>query len=213
MEAVPERMKQRESECQSSHSKYKSNTNKIISDYFRMKNEGSPIRLVSVNEPMPTDLAIVLKELGAGDSRFQGTTFGRGECDLQTFLQECRDAEDGDKIPADRVPQSTFWLVNDCNKVVGIVRVRHRLNERLLQYGGNIGYYIHPSERGKGYGKKTLQLALAKLRQLGASRALLTVHPLNTASTQIVRANGGVPDGLGKDPLSEEIADRYWIEL
>jgi predicted acetyltransferase len=178
-----------------------------------MKNEGRAIRLVSVNEPTPTDLELVLEELGAGDSRFRGTTFGSGECDLQTFLQECRDAENDGKISTDKVPQSTFWLVNDCNKVVGIVRVRHRLNERLLQYGGNIGYYIHPSERGKGYGKKALQLALAKLRQLGTSRALLTVHPLNTASAQIVLANGGVPDGRGKDPLYEEIAVRYWIEL
>lgn len=178
-----------------------------------MKTEDSAIRLVSAHEPTPTDLAVVLKELGAGDSRFQGTTFGRGERDLQTFLQECRDAEDADKIPAERVPQSTFWLVNDCDKVVGIVRVRHRLNERLLQYGGNIGYYIHPSERGKGYGKQALQLALGQLRQLGAARALLTVHPDNTASAKIVMACGGVLDVQGKDPLSAEIADRYWIEL
>ena len=184
-----------------------------VETHFHMKNEDRAIRLVSAHEPTPADLAVVLKELGAGDSRFKGTTFGRGECDLQTFLQECRDAEDDGKISADKVPQSTFWLVNDCNKVVGIVRVRHRLNENLLQYGGNIGYYIHPSERGKGYGKKALQLALGRLRELGASRALLTVHPLNTTSARIVLANGGVPDGRGKDPFSEEIADRYWIEL
>jgi predicted acetyltransferase len=170
-------------------------------------------RLAGLTELAPTDLKMILKELGAGDARFRGTSFGRGECDLQTFLQQCRDEEDGQKIPADKVPQSTFGLVNEHNRVVGIVRVRHRLNERLLQYGGNIGYYIRPSERGKGYGKQVLQLALRQLRQLGATRALLTVHPDNTASAKIVLANGGVPDGQGKDPLSVEIADRYWIEL
>jgi predicted acetyltransferase len=178
-----------------------------------MKNEADALRLVSSNESPPAELELVLKELGAGDSRFQGTTFGRGECDLSTFLQECRDAEDAGKIPADKVPQRTFWLVDHGDKVVGLVRVRHPLNERLLQYGGNIGYYIRPAERKKGYGKRALQLALGKLRNLGATRALVTVHPLNTASARIVRANGGVPAGPGKDPASEAIADRYWIEL
>lgn len=174
---------------------------------------GQATRLVSLAELASADLEAVLKELGAGDARFRGTSFGRGENDLQTFLQQCRDEEAGQKLPADKVPQSTFGLLNEQNRVVGIVRVRHRLNERLLHYGGNIGYYIHPSERGKGHGKQALQLALGQLRQLGATRALLTVHPDNKASAKIVVACGGVPDGQGKDPLSAEIADRYWIEL
>jgi len=178
-----------------------------------MNNETDAIRLVSPNEPPPGELELVLRELGGGDARFNGTTFGRGECDLPTFLQHCRDAEDAGKIPADRVPQHTFWLVDRSNKVVGIVRVRHPLNEQLLQYGGNIGYYIRPAERGKGYGKTALRLALERLRQLGATRALLTVHPFNTASARVVLACGGVAEGQGKDPDSDEIADRYWIEL
>jgi hypothetical protein len=50
-------------------------------------------RLVSCSEPMPKNLEELMRELGAGDYRFWGTTFGRGECDLETFLQECRDSE------------------------------------------------------------------------------------------------------------------------
>lgn len=71
------------------------------------QNESNAARLVHPTEPSPFELEIVLKELGAGDRRFRGTTFGRGECDLQTYLQECHDAEDSAKIPADKVPQST----------------------------------------------------------------------------------------------------------
>jgi predicted acetyltransferase len=170
-------------------------------------------RLVSAFEEIPANLEEALRELGAGDSRFGGTSFGRGETDLQTFLQQCRDAEKPDNIPADLVPQSIFWLVDTNNGVVGIMRVRHRLNERLLQYGGNIGYYVRPSERGKGYGKLLLRYCLEKLRLLGASRALLTVNPLNIASRRVVLANGGVPDGQGIDPVSREVVDRFWIEL
>jgi len=183
-------------------------------DFLRMGIPlGQATRLVGLAEPAPIDLEVVLRELGAGDSFFRGTTFGRGECDLPTFLQQCRDEEEGKNLPADKVPQSTFWVVNDHNQMIGMVRVRHRLNERLLQYGGNIGYYIRPAARGKGHGKVVLQLALEKLRRLGASRALLTVHPHNIVSARVVSANGGLADTQGKDPVSGEIVDRYWIEL
>jgi len=162
---------------------------------------------------VPAGLEEVLKELGAGDSRFKGTSFGRGECDLRTFLRECSDAEAGRNLPADRVPQSTYWLVNDRGRVVGIVRVRHRLNARLQQYGGHIGYYVRPSARGHGYGKLALRLALEKLRQRGVRRALLTVNPSNTHSSRVVLANGGVRDGQGTDSVSGEVVDRFWIDL
>jgi len=152
-------------------------------------------------------------ELGAGDSRFHGTSFGRGECHLPAFLQECQDFEKGWNLPPDKVPQSTYWLVNDRHQAVGIVRVRHRLNESLLQHGGHIAYYIRSAERSKGYGKLALRLGLEQLRDLGADRALLTVNPANTHSRRVVFANGGVQDGQGADPISGEIVDRFWIEL
>ena len=170
-------------------------------------------RLSSFAEAVPANLADILRELGPGDNRFSGTSFGRGECDLQTFLQECRESENGSNIPADKVPQSTYWLVSDRERAVGIVRVRHRLNARLLQYGGHIGYYVQPSERGKGYGRLALRLGLEQLHRLGVDRALLTVNPMNTLSKRVVLANRGVPDGQGTDPVSGEIVDRYWIEL
>ena len=181
-----------------------------------MKNRtpiGTVARLMSSAEAGPANLAEVLRELGAGDFRFSGTSFGRGECDLPTFLQECWDNEYGRSIRPDKVPHSSYWLVGKTEQVVGIVRVRHRLNERLLQYGGHIGYYVRPSERGQGYGKWALQLALERLRRLRVDRALLTVNPANLPSQRVVLANGGVPEGQGTDPISGEIVDRFWIRL
>ncbi|HEY4247081.1 MAG TPA: GNAT family N-acetyltransferase [Lacunisphaera sp.] len=176
-------------------------------------NSGNLARLLSSTEEVPANLADVLRELGAGDNRFSGTSFGRGEGNLQAFLQECSDSENGRNLPTDKVPQTTCWLVNDGVRVVGIVRVRHRLNPRLLQYGGHIGYYVRPSERGKGYGRLALGLGLERLRSLGVGRALLTVNPVNTISGRVVLANGGILDGQRMDPVSGEVVDRYWIRL
>jgi len=169
--------------------------------------------LMKSGEAVPQDLEVVLLELGAGDNRFKGTSFGRGECSLAEFLQECKDGEDERMISAHMVPQSVCWLMVDSGRMVGIVRVRHRLNERLIQYGGHIGYYVRPSERGKGYGKEALRLGLSRLGELGVSRALLTVNPSNIASIQVVLSNRGVQDGQGIDSVSGEVVNRYWIDL
>jgi predicted acetyltransferase len=178
------------------------------------KSPNEPVaRLVGCTETVPENLEDLLRELGPGDHRFSGTSFGRAECDLQAFLQECRDSESGRNIPTDKVPQSTYWLANESQLAVGVVRVRHRLNDRLFQYGGHIGYYVKPAERGRGYGKLALRLGLEQLRGLGVDRALLTVNPANLFSIRVVLANGGIQDGQGIAPVSGEVVNRYWIKL
>jgi predicted acetyltransferase len=162
----------------------------------------------------PPDLAAFLRELGGGgDGGFGGTSFGRGTATLDEFLRSCCDGEDPAKVAPGFVPQSIFWLMDNGSQIVGMMRVRHCLNDRLLQFGGHVGYYVRPSERGKGHAKEALRLALAHLRKLGLTRALVTVDPTNTASIRVVLANGGTLDGQGSDPESGAVVNRYWIEL
>jgi len=95
------------------------------------KASASAVRLVSAAESAPKELEAVLLELGAGNSRFNGTSFGRGECDLPAFLQECRDAEDAAIVPDHLVPQSTYWLVDNSDKAVRLLRAGIGTAERL----------------------------------------------------------------------------------
>ncbi len=49
------------------------------------------------------------------------------------------------------VPSEVFLAVRQSDdKVVGFIDFRHPLSPFLLQYGGNIGYSVLPSERRKG---------------------------------------------------------------
>ena len=93
------------------------------------------------------------------------------------------------------------------NRVVGMINIRHTLNEHLKKCGGNIGYSVRTTERGKGYGKKMLSLSLSYLKALGNNRALVTCNVANEASRRIILDNKGVyedtVDGI----------ERYWIEL
>jgi predicted acetyltransferase len=171
------------------------------------------MRLERASENPPAGLANLLREIGEGESGFGGTSFGRGTATLEEFLRSCIDGEDAAKILPQFVPQTVFWMIDDNNQAVGMVRMRHFLNARLLQHGGHIGYYVRRSERKKGYATQALRLALDQLRRRGVERALITADPNNTASTRVIIANGGTFDGEGKDPESGHIGHRYWINL
>jgi len=54
---------------------------------------------------------------------------------------------------------ATIYLAMLGDMVVGMIQIRHELNEHLSQVGGHIGYSIAPSLRGRGYGSRQLALA------------------------------------------------------
>lgn len=110
------------------------------------------------------------------------------------------------------VPQTTFWLV-DGTTYLGRIAIRHELNEDLRQVGGNIGYDIRPSMRGRGLGTFQLALGLKKARELGLARVLLTCDHDNRGSRKVIERNGGQPENEGVIPGSGQRVRRYWIEL
>ena len=129
---------------------------------------------------------------------------------LDNYIQLTSDNEKGENLPDDWVPSTTYWLI-DNNKFVGHTNIRHKLNDYLSKIGGNIGYYIRPSSRNKGYGTKILELALIKAKQLGLKKVSITCDEHNIASKKIIEKNKGQYQdkvtGEGNPKL------RYWIEL
>lgn len=129
------------------------------------------------------------------------------------YLKKVRDYEKGINLPEETVPCSVYFLFNESeSKILGCIAVRHKLNEALAFSGGNIGYLTAPSERGKGYGKEMLRLALDKCRQIGLKRVLLTCDKNNTASSGVMKANGAI---FSEEFVNEDgtLRERYWIEL
>lgn len=96
-------------------------------------------------------------------------------------------------IPSEKsVPSKTFFLIreND-NKIVGMIHIRLVLNEMLKELGGNIGYSIAPSERGKGYNKINLYLALVECKKNNMDIVMLDCVKDNVASWKTIIALGG----------------------
>jgi predicted acetyltransferase len=132
--------------------------------------------------------------------------------DFPSMVQFLKDREIGENLQEGWVPDSTYWLVSEDPKVLGVVNIRHKLTNYLFNAGGHIGYGIRPSERRKGYATRLLSQSLDKAKELGIYKVLVVCNESNTASEKTILNNGGVPD---TDFVEENgnVIKRYWIDL
>ncbi len=86
----------------------------------------------------PNGLEEFLLALGKGEKGFGGTAFTDGELSLGEYLAHLVKQLNPSKISRNRVPQTTFWILNEADTVVGMLRMRHYLNQKLLHRGGHI---------------------------------------------------------------------------
>ncbi|MEK3785914.1 GNAT family N-acetyltransferase [Paenibacillus sp. FSL K6-1230] len=122
----------------------------------------------------------------------------------------CGDEQAGEQ--EGRVSNSTYWLVNPQQHVLGAVNIRHELGPGMLNRGGHIGYGLCPSARGKGYASEMLRLALIEGAKLGLEKVLLTCDDTNAASFHTIEGQGGQRDSDFRED-NGNLVRRYWIDL
>ena len=131
---------------------------------------------------------------------------------IEDWLEELNKRSSEDTVPKGLVPSSTYLGVREKdNYIVGMIDIRHYLNEYLTQVGGNIGYSVRKSERNKGYAKQMLKLALEKCKELKIKKVLITCDEDNIASEKVIlSANAKFEDIRNIDGENKK---RFWIDL
>lgn len=151
--------------------------------------------------------------LDAGDS-MDGTGPLRRIAGGREWLLACRRYTDPATVPEGLVVATQYILVRERDdRLLGMLQLRHTLNDYLALYAGHIGYSVRPGERRRGYAKAMLALALPHARALGLERVMITCAVDNAGSRRTILANGGVFDSTIYDPDDEETLERYWISL
>ena len=131
---------------------------------------------------------------------------------IEIWFEELKKRSCEDTVPKGLVPSSTYLGVREKdNYIVGMIDIRHYLNEYLTQVGGHIGYGVRKTERNKGYAKQMLKLALEKCKELKIKKVLITCDEDNIASEKVIlSANAKLEDIRNVDGENKK---RFWIEL
>ena len=130
------------------------------------------------------------------------------------WLQKIHDEQHLETVSEGRVPATEFLAIRTSdNTLVGMIQVRHTLNDFLLNHGGHIGYSVRKSQRRQGYATQMLKEVLTFCRnELDLDKVLLTCDKDNPGSAKVILANDGI---LENELATSEgtITQRYWISL
>lgn len=162
------------------------------------------------------DDELVLKqmvtEINLTDYNFEGLSNISNIEDYDKFLEKLEKNKHQELIKPEYSPQTTFGIFEN-NRLIGGFNLRHVIKGNLINHGGNIGYLIRPSERGKGYGTKMLYLALEKAAEIGLEKVLVSCRSENIGSMKVIENNGGIYEN---DYFEEETGKTfkiYWIDV
>ena len=95
--------------------------------------------------------------LDAGDS-MDGCGPLRRLVDPEEYIQECKNYEDPAKVPPHLVPATQFLFVRRSDsRLVGMIQVRHRLNDFLEKYARAYRLFRKAERTGQGLCERNAQ--------------------------------------------------------
>ena len=179
--------------------------------------KGNKMHLIEPTPEFLSSVQSVLKTYDDSNLGFQiirpvQALFKADKNGFDAYFTKCFNESKGINLRSEHVPQTTYWLMDE-TQFVGVVALRHRLNEALKLMGGHIAYEICPPFRGRGYAKTGLKLGLQKAAELGLEKVLLTCREENIASYKTMKKVMAEYGGEEQEPVfaHDHINKRVWI--
>ena len=127
----------------------------------------------------------MLQELPADENGFLNSVQGKTFEEYKEWLKKsAKSSEQTGIVDEWKIPSTIFWLFEN-SRPVGFGKARHFLTDALLETGGNVGYAIRPSERGRGLGTRFLALLIVECKRLGIEKYCLPskiiIHSLSAS--------------------------------
>ena len=166
------------------------------------------VKLIKADESLKEAMLSMAREFAeSGEDGYQEVLD-----DVSAYFKRLDRWAKGEDLPSHVVQENVYWLVRG-DLILGLIKLRHKVNEALLIEGGHIGYGVRPSERRKGYGTTMLGMVLDEARALELNRVMLTCDADNIGSAKIIERNGGKLSGTAVSPRTGKAVLQYWIEL
>ena len=143
-----------------------------------------------IKEYEPKAVAFKQEFIENGETTINGSELLDQMDSYDEWLKSVTDNISPDTVNPAWVVTDTYFAFDEDDNIVGIIDLRHELNDFLKDFG-NCGYSVRPSERRKGYATEMLKLILERASQIGMGKIQLSVERSNEPSVKTITKNGG----------------------